>query len=237
LLLDLRQSGANDVIVDIGTYSTYQQAAPGSSFTVPQITLAQLQGIYGSGLNGISFSVAGFADPGITSPTTEPRRTLWMSAPAPDLTTQSSAWPRRSASSQATTGAQLGGVVNVANNVGTPIGGGGNNRQYANSESGGYTGQMSASGNWNNTFPGNVEQTTPATGSFDVRLDLYEITPSTTGGSGNFLGFFEFSNSGLTFNVPGLASVPEPTTYGILAGLGLLAVTLRGQLRNKNASV
>ncbi len=56
--------------------------------------------------------------------------------------------------------------------------------------------------------------------------DLYGVKANGTAAS--LLGTVTFDSTGpLTFNA---VAVPEPATYGVLAGLGLLALCVRRQL-------
>jgi hypothetical protein len=58
--------------------------------------------------------------------------------------------------------------------------------------------------------------------------DFYSVINNNTPGS--LLGTFSLNSSGiLTFT-----AVPEPSTYGVLAGMGLLLLTLRRRLVSKN---
>jgi hypothetical protein len=78
-----------------------------------------------------------------------------------------------------------------------------------------------------------------------IMLDLYDNTlAGSTVGGWLYQGFFTltFTGSGanlsdtLTFTPATLAvAVPEPATYGVLAGFGLLALSLRRQLSRKTA--
>jgi hypothetical protein len=64
--------------------------------------------------------------------------------------------------------------------------------------------------------------------------DLWEVAPS---GIDTYEGYFTFNYSGdsLTFTSADVSAVPEPTTYGMLAGAGLLLVSFRNQFRRKQA--
>jgi hypothetical protein len=79
-------------------------------------------------------------------------------------------------------------------------------------------------------------------GSGIVIEDLWETTPYVNSSTPNnfYEGFFTFNDTvpgapTLTFTSADVTSVPEPTTYGLIAGAGLLVVSLRNQFRRKNA--
>jgi hypothetical protein len=89
---------------------------------------------------------------------------------------------------------------------------------------------------WGSTFALNGPMQA-ATGR--IVEDLWSVTrPSTAAISswvydGAFTIDFTGASPSLIFSAP--TAVPEPTTYGILAGAGLLVVTLRRHLTRKNA--
>jgi hypothetical protein len=78
-------------------------------------------------------------------------------------------------------------------------------------------------------------------GNTGTGLLLYEDLYQELKGAGQnfvYMGYFTLSDNGsavsLTFTPSGLA-VPEPSVYGLLAGAGLLLVSLRHQIRRKQA--
>jgi hypothetical protein len=62
-------------------------------------------------------------------------------------------------------------------------------------------------------------------------MNLYGNVANNT--AATLLGTFSFADTGIvTFDA---VSVPEPSTYGLFAGAGVLAVCLRNQFRRKQA--
>lgn len=66
------------------------------------------------------------------------------------------------------------------------------------------------------------------------RLDLYNVegAPSANFGPSDYLGYFEFQADGDLWFIPeNFTPVPEPSTYGLIAGAGLLAMAIRRKLK------
>jgi hypothetical protein len=77
---------------------------------------------------------------------------------------------------------------------------------------------------------GVLEIPKPSTGSSYLAL---EEVPVLTTGADVYEGFFTFKSDGeIDFTTATVSAVPEPATYGLLAGLGLLAVAMRRQFRS-----
>lgn len=78
----------------------------------------------------------------------------------------------------------------------------------------------------------NPVSTIDSTGT--IYEDLWKVAP---GGADTYEGYFTFNYNAdsLSFTGANVAPVPEPTTYGMLAGAGLLIVGLRNQFRRKQA--
>jgi hypothetical protein len=69
--------------------------------------------------------------------------------------------------------------------------------------------------------------------------DLWRATKSGTTMAWTYTGFLTFDTTGssdsLTFTPQGLVAVPEPSTFGLFGGAGVLALAMRRQFRRKNA--
>jgi len=112
------------------------------------------------------------------------------------------------------------------------------------------TGTLDASKSWENLIGPNT-----ATGTFQSNVglnpdssvgnssvlyeDLWETSSSTISGGEPFtyLGYFTLDapTGSLTFTGADVTAVPEPATYGILAGMGMLILALRREVRGKTA--
>ena len=68
--------------------------------------------------------------------------------------------------------------------------------------------------------------------------DLYKAANNVNGNNFSYLGYFTLdttSGASLTFTPIDFVPVPEPTTYGVFAGVGLLALMFRRHVKAKKA--
>jgi hypothetical protein len=78
---------------------------------------------------------------------------------------------------------------------------------------------------------GNIESL--QSGSGDVYSALWAVPSTQANASDTYEGYFTFKSDGeVDFTAAGLSAVPEPSTYGLIAGLGLLGLAFRRQLRS-----
>ena len=242
LLLGFRNGGAYDYVVDLGqvnswnVYGGQSVLQPNTTYNITAYSGSQLSSVFGS-LDNISFSA--FADVRTTSNPKFPIQTIWTTAPRMDINTQSDPWNRRSQFQQANTAAKIEGIANGAVTysglvAADPVA----NSPTAvevpstwNANGTAYTIGIGSAGNFANTFPGVVENTTPvgfASGGTPIVSDLYEMAPSSSGGAGDYLGYFTLGTDGnMTFT-----TVPEPGCLGLFGG-GLVLLTVRNSFRRK----
>lgn len=130
-------------------------------------------------------------------------------------------------------GAVVSGTITFGSNVATSDG---------NSFTSAIAKDSTTAGTNPNNFTGNLgiaaDPLQHMTGS-TITLDLWKdtVVTSTTLSGWVYQGSFTFDLSGanpsLIFDAA--TPVPEPSTYGLLGGAGLLALSLRNQFRRKNA--
>lgn len=142
--------------------------------------------------------------------------------------TQTTPWNRAAISGQGTTGNNLVAVPAnaIANGVdfsdtSTRESAAGGNSYAAKIPVSGYTAMEANTG-------------TTFTGATIRRNDLYLLLPGS--GPGDFLGYFEYQADGDLWFIPeNFVPVPEASTYGLVAGAGLLFMALRRQMGSKTA--
>lgn len=243
LLLNFRAKagtsyGANNLTIDIGAASTYETATaviPLTQFNASDLNLVNnTAGNYSS----FSFSAVGTLFGGDkTVYSTRTRNSASVNYNDTSLS-GSTAWNARSSSGMSSTSSQIDTIANNALAFGTPLPGASTGISIADGSANGYHSyvRQNASidtGNLNGKWQGEIETSTGTGFSTFVRADLYRNSPSTAGA---YLGYFQFNADGSAFFSPqNLAAVPEPATYGIVAGLGLVALSLRNRASRKQA--
>ena len=221
LVLAFRQTGNDsDYVVNLGKATNYNTLPAGTTVAVTNLSAAQLNSAFPS-LNGLKWSVAGANRPPLDP--NYPLQTLWIARPRTESGTQSTPLLRKGQSAQGLAGAQIdgvgynaaqassnlpGGPANTATGVVIPV-----NNNFNVSQ------VIGATGNYANTFQGNVENLTAddfdGTPANVSRSDLFELLPGTTAAgtvntAGRYLGYFELKPDGtLTFNT-GSPVIPAP---------------------------
>jgi hypothetical protein len=255
LLLNFRNTSSAtppNVVVDLGNVNTFVStvaALPGGTAVLDvagatpgyanQFSAAQLTSTLGaaSANNVIGFS-AGAEDP--TSDTLFLTRVI--SGPTLNGSTLTAS-AKQSASTQGAT-AQILQNIGLGYNGGTQLGTGnaatvsaGNSLSYSSTAVDG-TGTMNYKGGQATTpgAGGNLEGAQSGSGA--VYEALWEVPPSISrsnpGAPDVFEGYFTFLADGeVDFTTsPSVSPVPEPATYGMIAGAGLLALAMRRQIRS-----
>ena len=229
LMLGFRQTGGSQEFeANLGPLTNYAQLAPGTTLTLTQFTGAQLTAAFSS-MNALTWSVSGAVygnlDPGDA---TYPKYTIWATRPRLDPTLQSDPWLRKSTGTQGGGAAQIYSIGHNAQvyssaNPADPL----KNTATAVALPAGdrlaYSSFVGALGNLQNTFQGDIENTTPD--DFDSagqpsRSDLYEMKPGSGSPPGTYLGYFELHADGsLSFTAAGGTSpgpLPPPSITGIV---------------------
>jgi len=220
-------SGPNDYIVDLGNANSAVGVGGSQQVTLGAFNGATFNSLYGGFSGGVTMGAAG--GQGATS-----GRDLYMTV----LRT-------------ANIGSQFAGVAGstaptpVAS---TPMGNGVN--QIATmvnglglSAGGSATVAQSDPNSWFNNVLDPLNANTfvsktgrnPNAGDTSASIlyeDLYRGTP---GAAFTYLGYFAVDSSGLVFTPSAFVAVPEPGTYRLIAGSGLLLLTLRRQIKGQLA--
>jgi hypothetical protein len=151
------------------------------------------------------------------------------------------------------TGPQFSTFSTAVNNIG--LGASGGNVTTANSldsgnrivsVSSGQTDSYQSQGTYNSgntiNYDNSVNTVSGAGGSMEnvgngtsaTYSALWEQTPGGASSTDVYLGYFTFDTDG-EVDFTSINSVPEPSTYGLIAGVGLLALAFRRQLRSLTA--
>ena len=232
LLIGFRTaSGANDLVADIGRVAGYDfrsssfSYTPGVATALSQFSTLNPNSINGGNTVGLYFSVIGDTAANSLYLTKTRTGTLpgnyWSKG-------AETAWATGSGDSFGTVGAQIESVGVNTGNYGTDTAVN-NVRTESHTLSGGYT--ASVTGNLGGTWTGSVEQNF-GSGKTAIYSDLFEINPNDTAdGLTTYLGYFTVASSGAV----SFTAVPEPGTFGILAGVGVLLMSVRRQLKGQRA--
>lgn len=223
LLLTFRKAGnASDFVVNIGKATNYNNLPLGTSFTVSNLTVAQLSTAFPD-YNELKWSVAAANRPPFNPNFAD--NTVWTTRPRLAAGTQSAPWLRKGQFTQGTAAAQIEEIGTRSFNYSSSTASNANNTATGVLIPTGTAYELApviGSGNYNNTFQGNVETLTAADFDSDSanvsRADLYELIPatSTLNLPGRYLGYFELKPNGtVTFNNPVLTP-PAPTITSIV---------------------
>lgn len=255
LMLNFREvngaaQGAFNVTLNLGNAATFASANASSVLQINQFESSWLTGATASGnagfgdLNNVRWSsTASLAAAGQGADNNH----IWASrARTSNLSNDgstagvagSTAWLRRSESQQGPAGQRIHSVGVGANSIGADFGV--DATRTDSSQASSYLGQAGTTGAYNVGgatvfFGSNSTEANTGTLTGSSFLDLYD----SAFGSGNstYLGYFELQADGDLFFYGAQYSsvIPEPTTYAMLSGLGLLALALRRNFRKTNA--
>jgi hypothetical protein len=245
LLLNFRNtlnSGSTgpDVVVDLGSAATFAtltgvtdlDPASGAGAKFSQTDLATA---FGSGLANVGFSV-GATTKGVSSPTS-----YYVSTYEATATTynSSSAFPEGSGAASSTDQTQFSTAIN---NVGkgakglngtsflSSLGSHSSSQSVLESTSAFDYGSLATSGSQPTVISYNAAIPTTVALESSQFAALWDV-PQTGTGSVTELGYFAFNDvTGDITYTSNLSAVPEPATYGLMAGLGLLALAFRRQI-------
>jgi hypothetical protein len=215
--------GASDWVVDLGPAAKFERLAWRSVIRITNLAAAQEADALPT-LDGVSWSVAGAmrGNPNYSYP----QQTIWVTSPRPDIFTPGTIWQD---ASQGT----LGGAASQIDAIGfdAAVYGNGQPSGQDNTPTGillppasqyAYSYLMGSHQNYDGTFQGVVENTTPLdfdTAGLPSRSVLYRLEPdSYPHASGRVIGFFDFHPDGtLSFTA---GPPPERTTISQISYQG-----------------
>ncbi|HEV7924127.1 MAG TPA: PEP-CTERM sorting domain-containing protein [Verrucomicrobiae bacterium] len=242
LLLDFRNTAATsdaDVTVDLGQVSTFASQAASSTVQLnvgagAQFTQSELLSAFGGSLASVGFTAAAGDNVSDTTWITRVVATPSLNAPTPVSAqpTLANAITTVNQIGQVGVGAALGTGVTAFGSANGSIVASGNAESYQNEATpSGEPANLNFRGlNTAGGAGGPLENIT--TGANIVYSALWEVPHSGQSLSDEYLGYFTFN--GATGEID-FTAVPEPSTYGVLAASGLLALALRRQYRALNA--
>lgn len=226
LLMGLRKVGAaDDLTVNLGRVTNYLGFAPGTTITITNLSTNQLDAAF-AGLDEVIWSA--FSAVRTNTVPEFPESTLWVTAPRADINVPSDPWLRKGPISQGIPSSIVYSIGNSARLYGNAVPDGPNNTATGvvipAGDAFSYSSLMGPNGNFQSSFQGDIENTTPfdfSTAGVVSRSDLYELKPGTTAAGtlntpGTFIGYFDFSPSGtVTFTSAGGQTPTPPTITGV----------------------
>lgn len=224
VLLCFRQSGAYDLVVDVGPLGTLTNLTANQRYTISAYSPSQFAPASGNnvGTNGVSWSAFTYLSDN-TLFVTRPRGTNSLNLPT-------AAWPRSSGASQNNVALRMatippGAAYQLGNGLNDPASTTSaiieedkskDNSNYPSGESYNEAINGSFGGEFDGYFVGNPENTTSSrfTRNGTVqRSDFFQLAPSATPASGKWLGYFEFNTNGV------MTYVAYPSTPAVLSGI------------------
>jgi hypothetical protein len=235
LILDFSEAGYADLEVDIGSLSSLNNAAQsdGGTFQINQYNVtSQLLGNFNSSASGVTFTVIGGA--GVAN--ADDYLTLKRTSPGVQNATPSD-WTASKGNSILS---QIGGITSgittwSGNNAADPV---------ANTATAALIpSSASASAQYVDSFTYHKSGLTGYTGvnigntlsGSSVVSDLFDYAELGGATKATYEGYFTFNTDGSLDYTTGVSAVPEPKSFGLLAGAGLLAVAFRNQCKVKRA--
>jgi hypothetical protein len=243
LLLNFRNTATTadpDVTIDVGNVSTFANT-PGTTVVVGvggQFADSALASALGaSGLASVGFSAAAEVANGSSDNTWETRLGTSSTAPVGSVANVNSVNDKTAGNAIALIGNTAANGTQISGNLsssGTDKG-----ITIASATSGSYqSAAFNAGLNYNKGYTTSGASTAVegvlASASSQYYLGLWS-TP--VGGPNTEWGYFDFNfyGTGGVEYISAVSAVPEPATYGMLAGLGLLGFAVRRQLRSLTA--
>jgi hypothetical protein len=232
LLAAFRKSGsADDLIVDLGSASTFQNAT--GSMSISGVNSALLTSVFGN-LDGIYWSVFGYV--GTTGSPLGSQNTLFVTDPrSGNISTPNDPNSSLTSSGQRQVISKMTAIADGATSLYATVLANQIVEVSSSLNVGGdpisYTVGIGSQGDFNGTWSPDPENLTPtgfATSGNPSVSDLFQQNPGAAN-SGTYLGDFVLGQDGsLTFN--SVSSVPEPSTWAML-GTGAMALFAIGRSR------
>jgi len=220
-------TGPNDYIVDLGNANSAVGVGGSQQVTLGAFNGATFNSLYGGFSGGVTMGAAG--GQGLLTGR-DLYYTVLRSGGAGVASVAGSTAPAPLASTPMANGVNQ--IATMVNGLGLSAGGSANVPQSdPNSWFNNVLDPLNA-----NTFVSKTGRNPNAgdTSASVLYEDLYRGTPN---GAFTYLGYFAFDSSSgsLVFTPSAFVPVPEPSTYGLIAGSGLLLLTLRRQIKGQLA--